>query len=242
MNGTFFCNKCGAQNTAGAQFCSRCGTPTNPISGVVPTAVPSSSPAAPYAAFPASYPAVAPAAGVRYGGFWIRVVAAIIDAIILRVVVAPVGLIFGALGLAGGMMTGLPHRGLALLGGGVTLILLFLVRLVIRGFHGELVIPGDAGQDDLWNESHGPQWQPNLIRTRDRKAFCEVAFRDDSVHRLHHGRASRSASRDCTICWPGRWCGGCKLRKHKTPTQDSRSCSPDHWCLFPELAAASLPN
>jgi uncharacterized RDD family membrane protein YckC len=67
---------------------------------------------------------VAPTVGVRYGGFLIRVVAAIVDAIILRVVVAPVGMIFGGLGLAG-MMSGLPHTGIALLGGGVTIILLF---------------------------------------------------------------------------------------------------------------------
>jgi len=121
MNGTFFCNKCGAQNAAGAQFCSRCGAPTSPTSGVAPTSVPSSTPVATYAASPVSYPAAAPVVGVRYGGFWIRVIAAIIDTIILRVVVAPVGLIFGGLGLAG-MMTGLPHTGLALLGGGVTFI------------------------------------------------------------------------------------------------------------------------
>jgi uncharacterized RDD family membrane protein YckC len=61
--------------------------------------------------------------GVRYGGFWIRVVAAIIDAIIVRVVVSPIHLLFGGLGLAG-MMSGVPHTGigLGLLGGGVTLI------------------------------------------------------------------------------------------------------------------------
>ena len=96
------CNQCGAQNTGGAQFCSRCGAPTNPASGAVPVG----SPAAPL------YQGVVPVAG-SYGGFWIRVVAAIIDAIILRVVVAPVGMIFGGLGLAGGMMTGLPHAGVA---------------------------------------------------------------------------------------------------------------------------------
>ncbi|MGA7137493.1 MAG: RDD family protein [Terriglobales bacterium] len=65
-----------------------------------------------------------PAVGTGYGGFWIRVVAAIIDSIILRVVVAPVSIIFGGLGLAG-MMSGLPHRGIGLLGGGVTLVALF---------------------------------------------------------------------------------------------------------------------
>jgi uncharacterized RDD family membrane protein YckC len=59
--------------------------------------------------------------GVGYGGFWIRVVAAIIDGIILRIVVSPIHLIFGGLGMAG-MMSGVPHVPLALLGGGVTLI------------------------------------------------------------------------------------------------------------------------
>ena len=78
-------------------------------------------PANPVAA--TSYSSAVPAVGVGYGGFWIRVVAAIIDAIILRVVVSPLGMIFGGLGLAG-MMSGLPHAGLALLGGGVTFILL----------------------------------------------------------------------------------------------------------------------
>jgi len=121
MDGTFFCNKCGAQNAAGAQFCSRCGTPTSPTSGVIPAAVPSSIPAPPYAATAPSYPGVAPAAGVGYGGFWIRVVAAIIDGILVRVVVSPIHLFFGGLGLAG-MMSGIHPLGLAILGGGVTFI------------------------------------------------------------------------------------------------------------------------
>ena len=60
-------------------------------------------------------------AGVGYGGFWIRVVAAIIDGILVRVVVSPIHLFFGGLGLAG-MMSGIHPLGLAILGGGVTLI------------------------------------------------------------------------------------------------------------------------
>jgi uncharacterized RDD family membrane protein YckC len=137
MNGTFFCNKCGAQNAAGAQFCSRCGTPTSPTSGV-PTAVASpsvapSNPASAYSASATAYQAVAPVAGVGYGGFWIRVVAAIIDAIILRVVVAPVGMIFGGLGMAG-MMSGIPHAGLGILGGGITIILLVFGSWLYEAF------------------------------------------------------------------------------------------------------------
>ena len=104
MNGTFFCNKCGAQNAAGAQFCNRCGASTSPTPGVVSTAVASqpsgspsfgssnpapSNPASSYAASATSHQVVAPVAAGSYGGFWIRVVAAIIDAIILRVVVPP---------------------------------------------------------------------------------------------------------------------------------------------------------
>jgi uncharacterized RDD family membrane protein YckC len=135
MNGTFFCNKCGAQNAAGAQFCNRCGAPTNPTPGVVPTAASASAiPASPYAAPASSYPAVVPVVGVGYGGFWIRVVAFIIDAIIVRVVVAPVGIMFGGLGLAGGMMSGFPHRGLAILGGGVTFILLVFGNWLYEAF------------------------------------------------------------------------------------------------------------
>jgi len=75
----------------------------------------------PYAA--PAYQTAASMVGVRYGGFWIRVVAAIIDAIIVRVVVSPVHLFFGSLGVAGMMGGGIPHpAGLAILGGGVTLI------------------------------------------------------------------------------------------------------------------------
>ena len=74
-----------------------------------------------------------PVVGVGYGGCWIRVVAAIIDAIILRVVVSPVSMVFGGLGLAG-MMSGLPHRGLGLLGGGVTFILLLFGSWLYEAF------------------------------------------------------------------------------------------------------------
>jgi len=125
MNGTFFCNRCGAQMEAGAQFCSRCGAPTHPTSDLVTPPAASSTTASPYAAS-APYPSVVPALGVGYGGFWIRVVAAIIDAVILRVVVSPIHVIFGSLGLMGGMGS-IPHPfhlGLALLGGGIAFIAL----------------------------------------------------------------------------------------------------------------------
>jgi uncharacterized RDD family membrane protein YckC len=120
----------------------------SPTPGAIPTAVASQPSASsnfaspsvpplnhvsPYASSPSSYHAVAPVAGAGYGGFWIRVVAAIIDAIILRVVVAPVGMIFGGLGMAG-MMSGIPHAGLGILGGGITIILLIFGSWLYEAF------------------------------------------------------------------------------------------------------------
>jgi uncharacterized RDD family membrane protein YckC len=134
LAGTFFCNKCGTLNKVGAQFCSHCGTPMSPAPGVGPaTASSSPNPPSPYSA-PAPYYQAAPGAAAGYGGFWIRVVAAIIDAILLRVVVAPVGMIFGGLGLAGGMMGGIPHLGMGLLGGAVTIVLLIFGSWLYEAF------------------------------------------------------------------------------------------------------------
>jgi len=138
MNGTLYCNKCGAPNAASSTFCSRCGAAFNPVvtsspgaTPVSPGAIPSAGPAATgYAAQPPYAPAY-PAAGVRYGGFWIRVVAAIIDFFIVRVVLFPIKAMFGLGGLAlGGFGAGGLggfHHGLGLpfliFGGGVLALL-----------------------------------------------------------------------------------------------------------------------
>ena len=124
LSGTFFCNKCGTLNTVGAQFCSQCGAPTNPAASATPmpgamNPPPPTNPHPPAAAYPGAmpYPAAAPMGGVRYGGFWIRVVAAIIDGIIVQVVVMPLSIVVGGVTGAAGVMGGLPRAGLPLLGG-----------------------------------------------------------------------------------------------------------------------------
>src|SRR5213080_4272790 len=81
MNTTLYCNKCGAPNSIEAQFCSRCGGALNPVPAARSPA--EAVAAAPVVAGP--YTSVS-AAAVGYGGFWIRVVAFIIDAIIVRAV------------------------------------------------------------------------------------------------------------------------------------------------------------
>ena len=87
-----FCSKCGAELADGAAFCTNCGQPTQPVAG---GPSPSSSPSPPPVAAapsPANTPSVqsgwqsAAQTPVAYAGFWLRVVAYIIDAIILGIV------------------------------------------------------------------------------------------------------------------------------------------------------------
>jgi uncharacterized RDD family membrane protein YckC len=91
-----FCSKCGARLTEGTTFCSVCGTPVNgplPAAGLPPTYAP---PAIASASAVPAYPVapIAVALPSPYAGFWLRVVAYIIDSIVL-------GVIFGVLFLIG---------------------------------------------------------------------------------------------------------------------------------------------
>ena len=126
MSGNIFCNKCGAPNAATAQFCGRCGAGLVPAAAPAPGAIPSAAPAPAAGYAQPTYPVAL--AGVLYGGFWIRVVALIIDAIIVRVVVHPIAAVFG-IGLAASWAGMGMHHGLAALpflmfGGGVMFALI----------------------------------------------------------------------------------------------------------------------
>jgi uncharacterized RDD family membrane protein YckC len=89
-----FCSKCGASVAEGNPFCGACGQPVaghaagaivSPAPGALPGATPVYAPpeAAAWQA-PAAQPAVA------YAGFWLRLVAALIDGLIISVPLAPV--------------------------------------------------------------------------------------------------------------------------------------------------------
>jgi uncharacterized RDD family membrane protein YckC len=106
MSGTFFCNKCGTSNDASAQFCARCGAAFGPAVASVQGGAVAPAPAMGYST-PSGYPV--PLAGARYGGFWIRVVAAIIDVLIVAVVLSPLKIIFG---LGGAALGGFGPHGL----------------------------------------------------------------------------------------------------------------------------------
>jgi uncharacterized RDD family membrane protein YckC len=81
-----FCSKCGARNAGVSQFCQSCGAG---LSAGLPQAQ-SAAPALAYAAPPAVYAA----STVRYGGFWIRLLAYLLDHIILGAVGVPLFVIF----------------------------------------------------------------------------------------------------------------------------------------------------
>jgi uncharacterized RDD family membrane protein YckC len=80
-----FCSKCGAPNAVHAAFCQRCGASLG-ASVTAVSAVPAAAPAA-------AYVPPAPAVYNPYGGFWLRVVANIIDGAIVGVVAVPLVLI-----------------------------------------------------------------------------------------------------------------------------------------------------
>jgi len=74
-----FCSKCGTNVTDGAAFCSACGQPTAGAATIAPV------PARPAPGLPPSYPpaVLATILPSPYAGFWLRVVAHLIDDLLL---------------------------------------------------------------------------------------------------------------------------------------------------------------
>jgi len=116
------------QNSALAKFCANCGSPfgseTTATAAIGPEVTPRpQGPADPATAAPSEQPPYAapvyssPAPAARYGGFWIRFVAAIIDALALGIVVWPVsGMLALMIGVAGGRVD-MPGIGIHLVRG-----------------------------------------------------------------------------------------------------------------------------
>lgn len=79
-----YCSKCGANLAPDAVFCTACGTPAG--RPAAPAASPSAAAAYPRAAVPASYadPAgLIASRGFTFAGFWLRLVATLIDGVII---------------------------------------------------------------------------------------------------------------------------------------------------------------
>jgi uncharacterized RDD family membrane protein YckC len=100
-----FCNKCGAQNAADTQFCSRCGAAFAPAGSSYSGAV-----------IATAYAPVRVAG--QYAGFWIRFLAFVIDFFVVGIVVFPVSAVVMAVtgGIARTMGGDVPFRAFWVLG------------------------------------------------------------------------------------------------------------------------------
>jgi uncharacterized RDD family membrane protein YckC len=85
---TIACPSCGFQTDDQARFCQKCGAALSPAAPPAPVPAP----VAPVAV-PVAYP------GVRYGGFWLRFVALIVDHFVLSLLFAPLAIVFVLPGL-----------------------------------------------------------------------------------------------------------------------------------------------
>src|SRR4051812_41291905 len=101
MSATIFCQHCGKPIDDASRFCRHCGQPQpGPSSGsfaqpagVIPAPTAPVAPAR-YGSAPYAVP-VYGTGGVRYGGFWIRFLAYLLDSIIVSFVTGPLGFLLG---------------------------------------------------------------------------------------------------------------------------------------------------
>lgn len=95
------CPDCGFQTDDRARFCQKCGRDLAGAGGGAAMAQPAYAAPAPGYSQPGAY------AYARYGGFWMRVLASILDSILLGAAFVPLGFLFAA-----PMMTGDWHPGM----------------------------------------------------------------------------------------------------------------------------------
>jgi uncharacterized RDD family membrane protein YckC len=99
-----YCSKCGTNLAAGTAFCGTCGTPTGtPAAAIAPPAVsPSYAGGSTHAAY-ADPAGLVVSRGFSYAGFWLRVVATLIDSVVmslaLGVLLVPLFFLSGAAGM-----------------------------------------------------------------------------------------------------------------------------------------------
>ena len=134
-----YCSKCGGQVADGVAFCPACGQPAStvvPASGVaVPVASGWTAEPAPAGNYPVTPVAAAPIAygvpRVHYAGFWLRVVAYIIDSIVtglgFLLLFIPFAILTGLGAVIGGIHPGEDPRDISALLGGTFFLGLFAV-------------------------------------------------------------------------------------------------------------------
>jgi uncharacterized RDD family membrane protein YckC len=159
-----YCSKCGANVPEGAVFCSACGQAV-PATSAVPPAPPAytpPSPVPPPTQYPPAYVPPAQAAWqtsarppVAYAGFWLRLVAFLIDLIVLYFVGTIITLPFiasmGLRGIMRGRMPMSPEEWMPLMGAFIRLI---LIRTVLNWLYYAL-LESSAWQATLGKKALG---------------------------------------------------------------------------------------
>jgi uncharacterized RDD family membrane protein YckC len=133
-----YCSKCGVNLAAGAAFCGSCGTPTGTPAAAVArvTAPPAYVGGSSHAAY-ADPAGLVVSRGFSYGGFWLRLVASLIDGVIMGlaggVLFVPLFILSGVGAQMGGLAQRHGQPDPALLVGFIGMILVFAaISLLIQ--------------------------------------------------------------------------------------------------------------
>jgi uncharacterized RDD family membrane protein YckC len=121
-----YCSKCGSTIADDSPFCSQCGQPAS----LAPVLAPGAAPLATTVGLPL------PAPAVSYAGFWLRVLAYLIDALILGVFAVPI-VIGAAMAMGiGGVLASIPRDGNPFINGMPPIFFLFIWFCVLLGVGG----------------------------------------------------------------------------------------------------------
>jgi hypothetical protein len=190
-----YCSKCGAAIPQNAAFCASCGQPVNQPSTLAASA-PGFATAIPLAAAPPYGYVASPAfPTMAYAGFWLRVVAYLIDGLLA-------GIGFGVLALIGVAMVGVGHFKDFAQGANNPDDFYtgrywdsFCVGgrrgsdgMAVLRRDGELHLSRNAREDGARVNRDGSRWPTNLFWTRNRPLFFQAYYGIDSPrNRLRHG-------------------------------------------------------
>jgi len=122
-----YCSKCGAAITNNAAFCQTCGTPVNPVAVLAPA----SGAVSPHA----GVGAIVYASNVAYAGFWLRLLAHLIDSVIIgfgvMILIVPLFFLMGGAAIIGAFpQHGDPNPAVV---GGFLMLVLTLAGIAIIG-------------------------------------------------------------------------------------------------------------
>ena len=236
-----FCSKCGSQVAEGTAFCGACGQPTGgvPHAAAPPTVAVGGaggstvavygSPGAASPHAPAAAPVVLPS---PYAGFWLRLLAYLIDGIVIGVVFGIFALMVVAIvgiGYFRTMLEGMNGEDATIPAAFISIIVLVATLSLVAnwlyyGWMESSQYQGTLGKMALGLTVTDLSRTTGHVCACQRQIFCEVNHRNDSAgHRLHHGgihgKETGAARHDCELPGPQE---NLKLRALRRPSRSAR--------------------